>query len=108
MAVQGGRTGMQADAQDTDNRGLWQVALGSALAVLAPLAGFLGGTVQGPPEAGADIDPLLAWLIAGLALGGAGVVIALLGGLRWHRAQRTTTSEAELRHARDTSAGAGL
>jgi uncharacterized membrane protein len=68
--------------------GMWQVALGAVLAVLAPLAGFLGGTLAGPGRDAVNVDSLLAWLIGGLGVGGVGVLIALSGGLRWHRASR--------------------
>jgi uncharacterized membrane protein len=68
--------------------GMWQVALGAVLAVLAPLAGFLGGTLAGPGEDSVSVDSLLAWLIGGLCVGGIGVLIALGGGLRFHRANR--------------------
>jgi len=78
----------QRGTADTDMRGIWQVALGVVLAVLAPLAGFLGGTMAGPSDTVVDVDPLLAWLIGGLCVGGIGVLIAFLGGLRWHRANR--------------------
>ncbi len=76
------------DDSGPDQSGLWLVALGGALAVLAPLAGFLGGTIAGPGAELFDVEALLAWLIAGLLLGGAGVAIAFLGGMRWYRANR--------------------
>jgi uncharacterized membrane protein len=71
-----------------DPRGLWQVALGAILAVLAPLAGFLGGTLAVRSGAAVDVEPLLAWLTGGLGLGGVGLVITGLGAVRWHRANR--------------------
>ena len=67
-----------------DPRGMWQVILGAAVAVLAPLAGFLGGTIAGPTGSG-QIDTVLAWLISGIFVGGGGALVALIGGLRWHR-----------------------
>ena len=88
MSSQGDDIADRTDPPETDMRGMWQVALGAALAVLAPLAGFLGGTMAGPSDTVVDVDPLLAWLIGGLAVGGVGVFVAILGGLRWHRANR--------------------
>lgn len=88
MSGQGRDVADPAEPAETDMRGMWQVALGAVLAVLAPLAGFLGGTLAGPSDTVVDVDPLLAWLIGGLAVGGIGVLVAFLGGLRWHRANR--------------------
>jgi len=88
MTSQGEHTGERADPAEADMQGVWQVALGATLAVLAPLAGFLGGTLAGPSDTVVDVDPLLAWLIGGLAVGGVGVYLTCLGGLRWHRANR--------------------
>ena len=88
MSVQGDQVASRESPQNREERALWQVALGAILAVLAPLAGFLGGSMQGPSDTAVDVDPLLAWLIGGLAVGGLGVVIAVLGGLRWHRSNR--------------------
>lgn len=88
MSVQGDHVTSRPSPENRDDRGLWQVALGAVLAVLAPLAGFLGGSMQGSSGTAVDVDPLLAWLIGGLAVGGIGVVIACLGGLRWHRSNR--------------------
>ena len=81
-------TGSQPVDDGPDPRGLWQVGLGGVLAVLAPLAGFLGGTMAGPGDEIFDIDALLAWLIGGLLVGGVGVLVAILGGLRWYRANQ--------------------
>jgi hypothetical protein len=83
----GHNEGMTDDSAP-DQSGLWLVALGGALAVLAPLAGFLGGTIAGPGAEVFDVEALLAWLIVGLLVGGAGVAVAFLGGMRWYRANR--------------------
>jgi uncharacterized membrane protein len=88
MSVRDTQTPTPAPPTVTPYPGLWQVALGAVLAVLAPLAGFLGGTLAGPGQDAVNVDSLLAWLIGGLGVGGVGVLIALLGGLRLHRATR--------------------
>lgn len=68
--------------------GVWMVVFGAVLAVLAPLAGFLGGTKVGSSGAGQDVDALLLWLITGLGVGAAGALLAVVGMLRWTRASR--------------------
>ena len=73
--------------------GMWLVVLGSVLAILAPLAGFLGGTIVGSSGVDSEMDPLLLWLIVGLGVGGVGVLIAFLGGLRWHRGNRNRLAD---------------
>jgi hypothetical protein len=83
-----GTGGQPVDDGEPNPRGLWQVGLGAVLAVLAPLAGFLGGTMAAPGDEIFDVEALLAWLIAGLLVGGIGVLVAILGGLRWFRANR--------------------
>ncbi len=65
-----------------DPRGLRLFIMGAIVAVLAPLAGFLGGSVVGRSEA-ARFDPMFVWLFAGLAVGAAGAFLAFIGGLRW-------------------------
>jgi hypothetical protein len=67
---------------------MWLIVLGVLLAILAPLGGFLGGTMVGSSGVDSEMDPLLLWLIGGLGVGGIGVLIACVGGLRWHRANR--------------------
>jgi len=57
--------------------------LGLIVAVLAPLAGFLGGSSTG---AVARENALGVWLITGLVIGGLGVLLAFVGGQRWWRA----------------------
>jgi uncharacterized membrane protein len=64
--------------------GMWQVILGAAVAVLAPLAGFLGGTMAGSQDPDERVDALLAWMVGGIIVGGIGALVALVGGLRWH------------------------
>ncbi|MDN5795149.1 MAG: hypothetical protein L0H79_05285 [Intrasporangium sp.] len=65
--------------------GFWLTVLGGFVAVLAPLIGFLGGSISG-----AGNDPtgrqLAIWLLVGLVIGGLGVLCAFIGALRWWRA----------------------
>jgi len=63
--------------------GQWMTILGLIVAVLAPLAGFLGGSSTG---AVARQNALGVWLITGLVIGGLGVLLAFVGGQRWWRA----------------------
>ncbi|MGB3829717.1 MAG: hypothetical protein WA962_13165 [Ornithinimicrobium sp.] len=63
--------------------GFWLVVLGCGLAFLAPLAGFLGGTIWGARVTGQDVGTLSFWLLGGLGIGGIGVLIAFAGGMRW-------------------------
>ena len=63
--------------------GQWMTILGLVIAVLAPLAGFLGGSSTG---AVARENALGVWLITGLVIGGLGVLVAFVGGQRWWRA----------------------
>lgn len=64
------------------------MVLGAALAVLAPLAGFLGGSIVGSTPDSNGTDPMFLWLFGGLVVGGLGAVVVFLGGMRWFRAQR--------------------
>ena len=68
------------------SRGVRSIILGSLLAVLAPLFGFLGGSMAGTAGSLDKLDPLVVWLVVGIAVGGIGVVIAIRGGLLWVRA----------------------
>ena len=63
--------------------GSWMTILGLVVAILGPLFGFLGGSVSGGVV---DATSRLAlWLMAGLVIGGLGVLCAFIGGLRWWR-----------------------
>jgi hypothetical protein len=63
--------------------GFWMTILGVVLAVLAPLAGFLGGSSTG---AVTRENALGIWLIIGLVAGGIGVLLAFLGAQKWWQA----------------------
>ena len=62
------------------------IIIGTAVALFAPLTGFLGGTIVGPSGAVGDLDPLFLWLFVGMVIGGIGGVVAIMGALRWTRA----------------------
>ena len=65
--------------------GMWRVLLGTAVAVLAPLLGFLVGGAFGAGTVGESIDPMFISLFVGIVIGGAGVLVALSGGARLWR-----------------------
>ncbi|MBC7596187.1 MAG: hypothetical protein H7288_20050 [Kineosporiaceae bacterium] len=62
------------------------IIFGGAVALFAPLTGFLGGTIVGSTDRAGELDPLFLWLFVGMIVGGIGGVIAILGALRWNRA----------------------
>ena len=64
--------------------GLWGVVLGVGLAMLAPLAGFLIGSILGVGD-GTGLSPLVVWLTVGIAIGGVGLVAACFAGVRLYR-----------------------
>ncbi|MGV0795012.1 hypothetical protein [Mycolicibacterium sp. XJ1819] len=66
--------------------GLWPMLLGLAVAVLAPLFGFLVGGIFGAGTTGDSIDPMFLSLFAGIVIGGIGLLVAIAGGTRlWRR-----------------------
>lgn len=72
---------------DVVQPGFWMAVLGGILALLGPLAGFLGGSVTS--ATGQDLTSKLAlWLASGLGVGALGVLLVAVGGLRWWRAAR--------------------
>jgi len=73
-------------AQRDRTRGVGSIIIGVAVALFAPLAGFLGGTIVGSSGTVGDLDPLFLWLFVGMVIGGVGGVVALMGALRWNRA----------------------
>ena len=75
--------------------GMWRALLGMAVAVLAPLLGFLVGGIFGAGTVGDSIDPMFLSLFVGIIIGGIGVFVALSGGARlWTHLHREDTTEA--------------
>lgn len=62
--------------------GLWGVILGVVLAVLAPLGGFLVGSILGPGAPGAQVNPMFLALFIGIVVGGVGLATAAVNGYR--------------------------
>jgi hypothetical protein len=79
---------MTRDAGADRTRGIQMMILGAVVAVLAPLGGFLGGSIVGPAREMGDFDAMFVWMFVGLLVGGIGAVLVLLGLLRWSRATR--------------------
>jgi hypothetical protein len=66
-------------------RAVQMIVLGSVLAALGPLGGFLAGSMIGVSRTVGDFDAMYVAMFAGLLLGGVGTVIAGLGLLRYAR-----------------------
>ena len=75
-------------------RGLGAVIGGSIVAFLAPLFGFLGGSMVGSSGGGSELDPLYLWLAIGLMVGAVGAGVAIMGALRWVRSRRPSSGAA--------------
>lgn len=74
--------------------GFWMALLGGGLAALAPLFGFLAGSMAGAPEGDVMLSPLYWGLFGGVLLGGVGVLMAMAGGWRlWTHLHRASTDE---------------
>ncbi len=58
--------------------GWWLVIGGTVLAALAPLFGFLVGSMIGEGD-GDGMDPIQLWLLLGFLVGAVGVGMALMG-----------------------------
>lgn len=73
--------------------GLWWVILGGCTAVLAPMFGFLVGTIltDNRVDHGA-FTPLYLGLFFGFIVGGLGVLGVIYGGWRLYRANRVRGS----------------
>ncbi|GIH81503.1 hypothetical protein [Planobispora longispora] len=74
-----------ASREPRSPRGIRAVILGALLAGLAPLAGFLGGSMAGHSGGETGMSPLFLWMFGGLIVGAIGAVIAIMGALRWMR-----------------------
>ncbi|PRY29937.1 hypothetical protein [Pseudosporangium ferrugineum] len=71
--------------------GVWLVILGSGVAVLAPLFGFLIGSLLGTGNRALGMSPIFLFLFLGFLVAGGGLGLALLGVRRILRDRRTIT-----------------
>jgi hypothetical protein len=69
------------------------MVLGSVLAALGPLGGFLAGSMIGLSKTIGDFDAMYVALFVGLLVGGVGAVIAGLGLLRYARHDARVTHQ---------------
>ncbi|AXH95191.1 hypothetical protein DV701_02645 [Ornithinimicrobium avium] len=69
--------------------GFWPLLLGVALAALAPLLGFLWGGALGPGQDEQALSPIYLGLFIGVLVGSLGVVLALWGGVKLYRHNRS-------------------
>ncbi|UNX54879.1 hypothetical protein MF406_00835 [Georgenia sp. TF02-10] len=74
--------------------GIRLVIGGVIVAVLAPLFGFLGGSMAGTSGTGDLADPVYLFLVGGIVIGGVGAVVAIVSGLRLARALSTRPARA--------------
>ena len=65
--------------------GFWMLTLGVCIAALSPLFGFLVGVMSQRPEGEVPLDPLYLGLFIGVVVGGMGVLLAVVGGVRLWR-----------------------
>lgn len=70
--------------------GVWLVIIGSGIAVLGPLFGFLIGTVLGTDGETLGMSPIFLFLFLGFIVAGAGIGVAILGARRILRNRRDT------------------
>jgi hypothetical protein len=87
-ATSSGVEELTPEARAHRDSGIRMMVLGAVLAVLAPLGGFLAGSIVGPSRSMGDFDAMFVWMFAGLLVGGVGAVVVLLGLLRWSHATR--------------------
>jgi len=62
--------------------GMWLIIGGGLVAALAPMFGFLIGSVIGSTTNRDDLSPIYLFLFGGIAVGGLGVGAVLLGARR--------------------------
>jgi hypothetical protein len=72
--------------------GVWLVILGSGVTVLAPLFGFLIGSVLGTEDQTFGMSSIFLFLFLGFLTAGAGLGLAILGVRRILRNRRTTAN----------------
>lgn len=90
MSQQSSPASARADTPTPDPgraRALRMMVLGSVLAVLGPLGGFLAGSMIGLSRKLGDFDAMFIAMFVGLMVGGVGAVIAGLGLLRYARGE---------------------
>lgn len=73
--------------------GLWSVLLGVGIAGLAPLFGFLIGSIIGDDESPTGNDPIFLGLTLGLIIGAAGLAWAVSGVVRLWRSHRSSQAD---------------
>ena len=76
--------------------GFWRLVLGICTATLAPLFGFLVGSVSGSPEAALEMNAQYWGLFGGFLLGGLGLGMAILGIRRLWSHYRGRVTEEEM------------
>jgi hypothetical protein len=74
--------------------GFWMIVVGCVVAALAPLFGFLGGSMIGSGTGTGELDPIYLLLFAGIVIGGLGVGLAILGVRRLIAHRRTTSTRS--------------
>jgi hypothetical protein len=67
--------------------GLWLMIGGAAVTALAPLFGFLIGSMSDETGADGRYGPRYEWLFAGFVVGGLGAAVMLYGVYRYFRAR---------------------
>jgi hypothetical protein len=85
--------GTSEDPGPQRTRAVQMMVLGTVVAVLAPLGGFLGGSMVGPARRMGDFDAMFVWMFVGLVVGGLGAILVLVGLMRWARAARGGAAE---------------
>lgn len=79
---------MSTPASPARTRAVQLMVIGAVVAVLAPLGGFLGGSMLGPGPSDDDLDAMFVSMFVGLFIGGLGAALVLLGLTRWFSAAR--------------------